>query len=462
MASLGNTVVEGGASAFDALPHALLVLIWLCLPADARARCAAVCTAWRDALADASLWLRLDLSSAGDGAREVTDALLQGAAGRAAGQLQFLDVSGCRGATKQALLAVLAANAGALRELRICDGVPWRAHFRASLDALSMLDLATLLHAAPSLRVFHANVWVGRPGADLQHLLRNEPPYALLRVQHLFLGLPDRDAEVELAAFVFDAAAHVGLTSLTLSQVRGETDDDTLPEALEAAVDAALACRLRALRLEGWRLTRAAAPALARLLREGCLTTLHVALKGVHRQRWLDAPAATLLAGALRDNTSLTELSLTAFAAFVPAAATALLGALTGHPSLRVLRLSGTGGGYALRGGDGTMEAAAAHSDGSALGALVAANAPALRELDLSHCSLNDAALGPLFDALSHNTHLRSLDCSSNFISDAMADHLLPAVRANASLRQLRAPAVSGSATVVLREAEALVRSRAS
>jgi hypothetical protein len=199
-------------------------------------------------------------------------------------------------------------------------------------------------------------------------------------------------------------------------------------------------------------------------LRDGCLTALHIMLPETEprRQRWLDARAATLLAGALRDNTTLTELSLTAFVSLVPAAATALLGALTGHPSLRVLRLSGTGGGKALRGGDGTMEAAAARSDGAALGALIAADAPALRELDLSHCDLPDDLLGPLFDALSHNTHLRSLDFSFKPISEAMANHLLLALRANASLRQLRAPAVSGSVTDVLREAEALVRSRAS
>jgi hypothetical protein len=72
------------------------------------------------------------------------------------------------------------------------------------------------------------------------------------------------------------------------------------------------------------------------------------------------------------------------------------------------------------------------------LGTLVAANAPALQQLSVSCCQLGDAGMGPLVEALRHNTHLRSLYCRCNYTSEAFArDRLLPAVRANTSLRRL-------------------------
>ncbi len=75
---------------------------------------------------------------------------------------------------------------------------------------------------------------------------------------------------------------------------------------------------------------------------------------------------------------------------------------------------------------------------GAALGALVAANAPALTELDVSWCHLGDDGLRPLFEALPQNTHLRMLKCEGNGSSREFGrDVALPAVRANASLRQL-------------------------
>ncbi len=69
---------------------------------------------------------------------------------------------------------------------------------------------------------------------------------------------------------------------------------------------------------------------------------------------------------------------------------------------------------------------------GAPLGTLVAANAPALQELNLRFCQFTDAALAPLVDALPANTHLRMLDCRNNLLSEAFKrDRLLPAVRAN-------------------------------
>jgi hypothetical protein len=71
---------------------------------------------------------------------------------------------------------------------------------------------------------------------------------------------------------------------------------------------------------------------------------------------------------------------------------------------------------------------------------LVAANAATLECIDLGHCCLRDAGLGPLFEALPANTHLRELDIVDNATSEALArDVLLPALRANSSLRMLHA-----------------------
>ncbi len=135
-----------------------------------------------------------------------------------------------------------------------------------------------------------------------------------------------------------------------------------------------------------------------------------------------------------------------------PAAAAELLGALSGHVSLRVLHI----------GGNGT---AAAHgaAAGTLLGALVAANAPALTELNVSWCRMGDAGLRPLLEALPANTHLRKLDCAANDISEACArDVLLPAVRANASLRTLWAQERFEPQWAAALDAQALVARRGS
>jgi hypothetical protein len=99
---------------------------------------------------------------------------------------------------------------------------------------------------------------------------------------------------------------------------------------------------------------------------------------------------------------------------------------------------------------------------GAALGALIAANAPVLTELDVGWSDLGDAALRPLFEALPANTHLRALIVTYNAMSEAFARHmLLPAVRANTSLLQLDADAEDAAAAAAVHEATALVAARA-
>ncbi len=218
-------------------------------------------------------------------------------------------------------------------------------------------------------------------------------------------------------------------------------------------------------RLQSCVATASAAPALARLLGGAALTSLTVrTYNAAAGPPLLDAPAAALLGAVLRANTTLTALTLSSVRLWHdPAAAAVLLGALTGHPSIQSLNLSGN---FA----EGIVADRDAAPAFAALGALVAADAPALHTLDLSFCRLGDAGLGPLVDALPHNTHLRTLDgrcevffgkqtrddcmartvsllacCArgttwdqQNDTSAAFARHrLLPAVATNASLLEL-------------------------
>ncbi len=84
---------------------------------------------------------------------------------------------------------------------------------------------------------------------------------------------------------------------------------------------------------------------------------------------------------------------------------------------------------------------------GNALAALLAANAPSLRECELADLFLWETGLWPLLHALRSNVHLRLLECWWEWGGEddaAMMDatfaeaELLPAVRANRGLRTLR------------------------
>ncbi len=210
-------------------------------------------------------------------------------------------------------------------------------------------------------------------------------------------------------------------------------------------MDAALTLRLTSVTLQECNLSPDSAPALVRLVGGGALAELDIC--GADWQL-LDVPAALVLGNALRASSTLTALPLWLVDLWRDtAAATALLGALTGHPRLRSLNVSSN-----------VIDEAGQDEAGAALGALVAANAPALTALSVSFSDLGDAGLRPLFDALPANTHLRALDCECNELSDAFVrDALLPAVRANASLRKLETGLWSEDA----RAAEALAQRRA-
>jgi hypothetical protein len=253
--------------------------------------------------------------------------------------------------------------------------------------------------------------------------------------------MDDDAAQAALLPQVCSAlSAHASLTSLRLYHV-----SLAAPAALDAVVDAALANHMRVLDLQVCDVCPASAPALARLLRGEALRELHIGGSGV---QLLDGPAAALLTAALRTNNTLTTLSLLFLRLWHDtAAAVTLLGALTAHPSLRTLNCCNN------------HVRPNADAAGAALGALVAANAPALTELDICGCHLNDVGMAPVMAALVANTHLRALTCGDNNITEAFArDMLLPAVRANTSLRCL---SVWMPECAAAHDAQALVAARA-
>jgi hypothetical protein len=426
-----------GGDPFAALPHALALAIFSRLTVEQRLRCIEVCRGWRATLVDHAAWLQLDLTRA-DGS-ECSEALLRAATSRAGGQLRSLRLACGAPALQAALCAVAAGNAATLQELRI--SVPAAARWQRRRTH----DLDALLRAAPQLRTLEADVDC-RGTAEAHHVLRNEPPFGPLRVREagVYARAHTADAAAVLA-LAADMAAHAWLTDVSLFTAQLD-----VPAALDAVVDAALARRLSRVLLSDCGLSPASAPALTRLLDGDMLTELYLAgaPAGMPWQLLLDAPAAVLLSKALRANTSLTALRLDAIDLWRDAAAAAeLMGALTAHPRLRELALSDPPH-------DGGLRAAEA---GAALAALLLANAPALQTLHIDWCRLGDAGMGPVVDALRHNTHLTKLTCSWNDMSEAFArDVLLPAVRANGSLRELVADQSAQE-----REAAALVAARA-
>jgi hypothetical protein len=423
MAAAAPVVVD--CFPFASLPPALALTIFAALPADARLRCAEVCRGWRAMLTERSLWTRLDLSDSSGVTHRVTPALLRAAATKAGGALQALDVSGVwhlllttRG---EPLRNLLAANAGALRELRCLRG---REPFYMPLR-----DLEALLPAAPQLRVCEGDVLSGCIDKT-RRALRNEGVFGPLRMRSVMLT--NLEEEATFVSLLADVAAHASLAELRLSNLRLH-----LPDALDAFVNAALLSLplLRTATLESCRLSPASAPALARLLGSGTLTELSIIR---NNRTLLDEPAAVLLSDTLRANATLTALTLTgAWLWSNDAAAAALLGALTGHVSLRQLCIAAEFLPHACRPEEDRLYTGAA-----LLGTLVAADAPALTALHLLRSSYGatDAVLRPLFKALPANTHLQELRVSFARISDVFAaEVLLPAVRANTSPAQTAA-----------------------
>ena len=400
---------EQRAWAFPQLPLPLALRIFSLLPADQRLRAAEVSRGWRATVAMPALWTRLDLSPASGVVQRNLAALLRAAVARAGDALIVINLSGTSIRTDVVHAALRSASR--VEEVDLRD-----------TRSIGVVALAALLAAAPQLRVCHADVYCDLAGAVA--LFEARALFAPLRIHALDLRGADGTLPPDLALALADARLQPDLAHVDLHFA-----DLRAPAAFDAVADAVVARqRLCQLRLFDCRLSPAVAPALARALRGGALTELDIfKCNG----QFVDESSAAVLCDALRADSTLTSLRLhdcNAPPLAAPAVA-AILGGLVAHRSLRVLNLSFT----RLE-----MDAAAC----AALGALIAADAPALAQLYMQLCGLGEAGLGALLDALPSNNHLRVLSIRNNDVpAGFMAAHLLPAVRGNTSLRDLRADA---------------------
>ncbi len=425
-------VAAAGARAgspFPPLPLELALRIFALLPVDVRLFCCEVCRAWRAALEERSLWTRLDLSEQAGLTHSVSAALLLAAAARARGQLQSLDVH-MDGCSTNTLVEVVAANAGTLRELR-----------HTGLCAVGREEIEALLAAAPLLPHLEA---YGCTGSlfEARQMLRCEGTLARLRLAKLLVNVHGADAD-DMRAFAADLLPYPFLQKLELSRAPVH-----LPGALDALVDAALVQRLAALAsVDADALHADSVAALARLLNGGTLTQLELS-SGDSNAPVFDAQGAQELSNALRATSTLTHLRLDSLLG--EDALVALLDALTGHHSLRVLRFP-----YYHHNANPPLAPL-----GAALGALIAANAPALQQLTFC-ITLPDGDFAPMAAALALNTNLRTLHLNAEMATDACwRDVLLPAVHANTSLRALWVDTSRASADTYAREAMELVAAR--
>jgi hypothetical protein len=162
----------------------------------------------------------------------------------------------------------LTANVGALRELR--DSCFYPRNMLGPTPTLyhrSLQRVHELLHAAPQLQIFETNVWC--EGAKklelLARALRNEEEWAPLRVRQLELDSLDVRRGEEQPTLHEVAAAMAGHTSLVGINITDATE--VVPAALDALVDAVLACpQLRSFRTWLCGIDAASVPALMRLV----------------------------------------------------------------------------------------------------------------------------------------------------------------------------------------------------
>lgn len=407
---------DEAACVFGPLPLALCCLIFALLPVDSRMRCREVCRAWRDALEERSLWRRLDLSAAGGVAPErVNEPFLRAAVARARGDMEALLLTDCGTHTLECATIedIAATHARTLRELWLPPvmGTQLREH------------LLALRRAAPALRELHAFMWTGAYACQVveaRELLSGDPPLEVV-VWH-DLAIDGRGASAEdWRALAAAMAAHS-----TLREVVMDIDEDaTIPEL----IDTALAVRLRRLHMSMVHPLSAVAPDLARLLRGGAIEELTII--GPETLMPPDGADAVLeFAAALRASTSLRKLVLSNAGVWhLPEVGVPLLRALTSHATLRSFA---TGNCWLARNHTAVTDAVC-----TALGELVAVDAPSLEQLTFSHTSLG-AGLRPLLRALPRNTHLRELDITANSIGAGFSlTVLLPAVQSNSSLRKV-------------------------
>ena len=429
---------------FHSLPRPLVTAILLQLPVNTRLRCSEVSRAWRALLADAVLWRRLNFFNVA--LANFSEALFVAAVAKAGGQLRELDVSGQfttwegQRLTHSALMGAVAANSQTLQRLRLCSGID---------DAVPYNAVVELCTAALNLQKLEIKVTCR--STEARALLRREPPFGALEICDLRVDFTD-EYDGTFSSFAADLQLHgtcLNALDFYSAPMPGRV-------AWDALADATISVCLINLDVSDILLGPWCVPGLARLLQEGCISSLRLGGSVVGDGLLVDAETEPVLSAASRANSTLKELALTRVDVWnLPG--NYILDALVGHPTLESIKLR-----YKVGGDDAQLQFA-----GASLGRLVAANSPVLQYLDVSSCALGDDGLRPLVAALPSNTHLWFLNVTLNGISAAFAPAVLAAVRANRSLRALcidggmhneNDPGSEVASIAELREAEEVAR----
>ena len=413
--------VDGTGVGIESLPTPLLVAVLALVPVDTRLRCREVARAWRDAVADRRMWARIDF--AGIQQARLTGRLLVTAVACAGGELEALNLSSNRKRFSSRVLRLASANAHTLRELSLRER--YILEENAENPVKQWLD--TLLGAAPALRELHVCPSLRfdsrLPVDEARRLLGGEPRWRALRWQRMrvntYRTISGGQPSIEdWLAFFELVAAHASLRDLDTAMPP--------PRALTALVNASL--HLMRLALYECRPTPGAGTQLARLLLGGKLTTLEIEGDLFELE---DVSGAEEFALAVGESSSLQRLRLMRTKIWSADVCLPLLRALTSHATVRSFSTS-------LSPPVSSMRPAAGL--GAALGALVAANAPALRELWFSVAFDGESyLLRSLAEALPHVTHLRTLQLGIVNDRTFVERELLPAVYANTSLRRFKA-----------------------
>lgn len=468
------------------LPRGVAEAILLLVPVPQRLRCREVSRSWRALLAQPRLWRALDFSAAAvaegviaptrgqaflSRASAQTDGfgMVQAASAAAGGTAEVLDLTGCRPWLHFLWFVdrLVEKHRRTLRVLRLPanDGCCGGAAFSVRPE-----QLRRWLEAAPVLAEIAADVVCSGAG-DVREVLDRETSgasgpaerrlAAVLRVSGLILEGDAQDPAGQRAALAcFSELAEASAPWLrTAALGRLDLGGDDAAACAELLAHGVVRGGLRSLSCAAVRNTRRVAPLapFARMLRDGRLRALRFVgggtfgtLLGAEEPEAPEGPEEREgFFLALRDS-RLEALSLRGAGLWEPGKperGAALLGALAGHLTLRVLEAaddSVTDHGNAAF--FGSCEPALALA-GGAYARLLSANTPALRNLDLSGCSLSVEALGLVFDGLRANTHLVELSCRQNIswreqpaagrAAAFAAGRVLPAVRACASLRVL-------------------------
>ena len=439
---------------FVGLPVDVVHAIFLYVRVDERLRCREVCRGWCTALEDRALWRTLNFAvvsplTGGAVPHRPAPALTRAVASRSwpaqlsAGWQRLLkalsdalsdalvagESVGVFSTNDVVMLAAAARADGGVEKVAVGDAVSYAvvhsiAMTNPGLTLLYGNDLVPntsqchrLLVAARQLHISAVDVRFGTvtwPGerntahpeeanvfANSAMMLRGAAPYDRVHLRSLLLHAPlDRPAASEeaLTYFAESVAAYPEPGTLLLDLNLWFAKFGDHPRALLALADAALARGLRYLMLVGANLTATAVPALARLL--GSMTLTHFRILNYEVGLFDDEqPAATqLLCDALRANSTLQWFELCACGLMrSPTAFASVLTALRGHPSIKRLSFS-----------QNVLPDPLAPPPciGDALGALVAANAPALKHLDLFACYLGVGPFQPIADALHLNEYL--------------------------------------------------------